>query len=448
VSSHPHIRPFRRADREQVTQLVNAHVEAVVPGLSVSVNTVLSQLEREPGEAIVDPWVVERRTLVAVERDAVVAAAHVLRYGAGDEVGRSYRGSGEIRWLVLRHDASTAGDALVAACTRVMSAWGVRCQHADGALPAVATYGIPACWPHVRDVVVRAGFEPRGRVEIISVARVDELLGACPAPLEGLTLRQSVGACGTRFAAHLGKERIGMIEVATDLTAGGTRSRFAGWGDIGNLEVVSTHRRRGIGSWLLGVAADWLRLGRVERLLAYSWPEEEAELAFLRAHGFAELTRTERGWTRGSTMELNSMSDADLEGTVEAYHRACDEFSRGDPEAVKALFSDEDDITLANPFGPAVRGRAEVAKALDYASSRLREGDVGGFERLTTHASSELAAIVELEHWRAKVGERDEVEPFELRATSVFRQEAGSWRLVHRHADPITTPDPSGPLRY
>ena len=49
------VRPFRRADREQLTALVNAHIQAVVPGVTVSVNTVLSQLERDPGEFIVDP---------------------------------------------------------------------------------------------------------------------------------------------------------------------------------------------------------------------------------------------------------------------------------------------------------------------------------------------------------------------------------------------------------
>ena len=59
------VRPFRRADRDQLTRLVNAHAEAVVPGMSVSVNTVLSSLERQPGEFIVDPWVSERVTLVA-----------------------------------------------------------------------------------------------------------------------------------------------------------------------------------------------------------------------------------------------------------------------------------------------------------------------------------------------------------------------------------------------
>jgi hypothetical protein len=77
----PTIRPFRRSDREQLTALVNAHVAAVIPGVTVSVNALLNQLEREPDEAIVDPWVIERRTLVAVEHDAIVGGAHLLRYG-------------------------------------------------------------------------------------------------------------------------------------------------------------------------------------------------------------------------------------------------------------------------------------------------------------------------------------------------------------------------------
>jgi len=58
----------------------------VLPGVSVSVNAVMSQLEREPGEAIVDPWVRERITFVAIERERVVAAAHLLRFDADESV--------------------------------------------------------------------------------------------------------------------------------------------------------------------------------------------------------------------------------------------------------------------------------------------------------------------------------------------------------------------------
>src|ERR1700728_1703785 len=95
------VRPFRRPDRDQLTALVNAHAAAVVPGAGVSVAAVLSHLERQPGETITDPWVAERATLVAEQQHAVVAAAHPLRYFADERAGASYRGSGDIRWLLF-----------------------------------------------------------------------------------------------------------------------------------------------------------------------------------------------------------------------------------------------------------------------------------------------------------------------------------------------------------
>ena len=94
------VRSFRRSDRQQVTALVNAHVAAVIPGVSLSVAAVMSSLGRDPGEHIVDPGVVERVTLVAEQRQRIVAAAHLLRYGADDRVAEGYRDAGEIRWLL------------------------------------------------------------------------------------------------------------------------------------------------------------------------------------------------------------------------------------------------------------------------------------------------------------------------------------------------------------
>ena len=51
-----------------------------------------------------------------------------------------------------------------------------------------------------------------------------------------------------------------------------------------------------------------------------------------------------------------------------------------------------------------------------------------------------LACVVEVERFRARVGEADDLASVALRVTSVFRREQGAWRLAHRHADPITTP--------
>jgi ketosteroid isomerase-like protein len=138
----------------------------------------------------------------------------------------------------------------------------------------------------------------------------------------------------------------------------------------------------------------------------------------------------------------------DLDETIGEYHRALDEFSRGDPAPVKVLYSHRDDATLANPFvGPPARGWGKLAEALDYASSRFRDGEASEYRTISKIEGGELAILLEIEEWKARVGERSEIAPFTLRVTTVFRSEDGTWKIIHRHADPISTPDSSGPLR-
>jgi len=42
-----------------------------------------------------------------------------------------------------------------------------------------------------------------------------------------------------------------------------------------------------------------------------------------------------------------------------------------------------------------------------------------------------------------KFGGAEEMTPVSLRATTIFRREEGEWKIVHRHADPITTTQPA-----
>lgn len=313
--SSAQVRPFRRGDRDQLTRLVNAHAEAVIPGMSASVNAVLGSLERQPAEFIEDPWVSERLTLVAEQRNRVAAAAHLLRYFPDERAGLAVRDAGEIRWLLYCPqapagnpcwpDATEAAQALMAACTAWLGTWGVARQHAGGELPVPGVYGVPEQWPHIAALYRRAGFTHTGHTEIVYLAQVRDLPRPAGTPLEGLTVRRSVGINGCRLSAALGETAIGYIEIET-LEEGERLSRHAGWADIGNLHVLPPYRRRGIGSWLLAQAADWLRLAQVSRLLDYAWLEGTGPggqsyddyRAFLPAVGFRELTRTARGWTR------------------------------------------------------------------------------------------------------------------------------------------------------
>ncbi|MGH3186335.1 MAG: GNAT family N-acetyltransferase [Streptosporangiaceae bacterium] len=309
------VRPFRRSDRDQLTQLVNVHAAAVVPGMGASVSAVLSSLERQPGEFIEDPWVSERLTLVAVQYGRIAAAAHLLRYFADQRAGISVRDVGMIGWFLFwpespaRNlcwpDAAPAAEELMAGCIGQLEEWGVARQEAGGELPVRAVYGIPEQWPHISALYERAGFAHTGHTEIIYMARVDDLACRADTPIAGLSVSRMVGMNGTRLSAVLDSEAIGYIEV--DIFDEGERlSRHGGWADVGNLHVTESYRRRGVGSWLLARAADWLRAADVDRLLDYALLEGTDpggldyadQRAFLPAAGFTELTRTRRGWTR------------------------------------------------------------------------------------------------------------------------------------------------------
>jgi|tagenome__1003787_1003787.scaffolds.fasta_scaffold20621727_2 ketosteroid isomerase-like protein len=137
----------------------------------------------------------------------------------------------------------------------------------------------------------------------------------------------------------------------------------------------------------------------------------------------------------------------DLDDTINASYAALDAFAKGDPAAVKLLFSHRDDVMLANPFGPAVAGWSAASQMLDFASSRFRNGHVSGVDRVARYEASDLAVIHETEHWHAKVAGREDLLAFDLRVTTTFRAEDGTWKIVHRHADPIATVSEDGPLR-
>lgn len=136
------------------------------------------------------------------------------------------------------------------------------------------------------------------------------------------------------------------------------------------------------------------------------------------------------------------MSKSDLEQVMEQDHRALDAFVKGDPEPKKRLYSKGDDATLANPLGPPARGWNQVAEALERAASQLRDGEPATFERISGHATADLAYIVEIERSRMKVAGSDDMARVSLRVTTVFRREDDGWKVVHRHADPITIPRP------
>ena len=134
----------------------------------------------------------------------------------------------------------------------------------------------------------------------------------------------------------------------------------------------------------------------------------------------------------------------DVDRLIERFHLAQEEFVKGNPEPTQELFSRREDVTLANPLGPPARGGDEVSKTIEHAASTIRDGEPPGYEIVSKLVTSELAYVVWIERQEAKMGANDEVTPFALRVTMIFHSPSSSGRkIVHRHADPITTPQPA-----
>jgi ketosteroid isomerase-like protein len=138
------------------------------------------------------------------------------------------------------------------------------------------------------------------------------------------------------------------------------------------------------------------------------------------------------------------MQLSEFDQVIERYHAALRELClNGNPEPAKEMYSHRDDASLGNPFGPFVRGWEQVSDTTERAAAHYSNGEQCTFERVAEFATPDLRYIVEVERYKTRVGGSQGLATVALRATTIFRTEHGAWRIVHRHADPITSARPT-----
>lgn len=130
------------------------------------------------------------------------------------------------------------------------------------------------------------------------------------------------------------------------------------------------------------------------------------------------------------------MGNSGFEDALVQAREALNMIARGDPSGYKALYSQNEDITLGNPFGGFGRGRDAVYEQLERAASYYRDGEPATHETIAKSVGEDLAYTVEIERVRAKVGGREDLSDVAVRVTCIYRRESDGWKLLHRHADP------------
>ena len=293
-----HIEPYHSDQLTQLTYLINAHMGAVMPGWSLPAAYVEDRLYRNPGEYVIGPWVIERKTLCAIEKGRLVAAAHLLRYGTGAEVAEHYQNIGDIGWLLAWPQNDEAARVLLQACYDQMKGWNVsQIIVWDSTLPVCS--GIPPQWPHLVALFKEAGYEPDpDSAEAIYGGRIDAIPLPGNAPIEGADVRRMMRDVSVGFVAYVGNEEIGHCYCDVDLSEGTARPAYRNWAELGDMFVEEEWRSRGIGTWLVQHAVEWIRLAGCDRMKLSVIPEDEDRGAghFYQRFGWQPFTRIHRSW--------------------------------------------------------------------------------------------------------------------------------------------------------
>jgi ketosteroid isomerase-like protein len=87
-----------------------------------------------------------------------------------------------------------------------------------------------------------------------------------------------------------------------------------------------------------------------------------------------------------------------------------------------------------------VSGRSEVEQLFDCLARNFSNCESYHCEVIAADVSGDLGYVVGIEHSTASV-DGATPEAYDLRVTEVFRREAGDWKVVHRHADPMPDSD-------
>ena len=93
--------------------------------------------------------------------------------------------------------------------------------------------------------------------------------------------------------------------------------------------------------------------------------------------------------------------------------------------------------TFFGPQGGSRQSAEAVWSQYERDATSFESGGESQLEILHMAASDGLAYWVGFQRATARLRGRPEAVPFNLRVTELFRREGDTWKLIHRHVDPL-----------
>lgn len=116
---------------------------------------------------------------------------------------------------------------------------------------------------------------------------------------------------------------------------------------------------------------------------------------------------------------------------------AAEAFAKGDAVPLATIIATVSPATFFDPQGESVREAEDVRTRYERDAAVFQSG-ITHFEILHLAVSDTLAYWVGFQVGVATVKDKGEVN-FKLRVTEVFRKDENEWKLIHRHADSLST---------
>jgi ketosteroid isomerase-like protein len=146
------------------------------------------------------------------------------------------------------------------------------------------------------------------------------------------------------------------------------------------------------------------------------------------------------GFSTGNEQGIGGRRTSAWDEFSDQRRRAIERFVNGDAGPYKQLWSHAADVTIFGGWGAYEQGWDAVSRRLDWAASRFGEGQVD-IGNLAAGSSGDLAYSIDIERNTAFVDGAARPETA-LRVTHICRRAGGGgWRIVHRHADRLGSPD-------
>ncbi len=110
-----------------------------------------------------------------------------------------------------------------------------------------------------------------------------------------------------------------------------------------------------------------------------------------------------------------------------------------DIEPLDRIATQVSPATIFGPQGNCVEGADEVNATNTSSAKFFESGSKSSFEIMQMAANNGIAFWAGIQRSTVQMrGEKDSIS-MDLRVTEAFRLEDGEWKLVHRHADPLTS---------